>query len=621
MLPSVSGNVIFWPDEPEYIFQATADFDYRETEWVAGARPERNLHRRVYWTPLSFDPVPSVWMLSAVAPLYRHGEWFGSVGHDVPLARLLARTELLRQQEGSRFILLTGDDTVAASDQYAELIQQKQGALTLGELPDPLWHQAVSSARSSQQAPRHQRVGMDGHVAFVSRINGQNWTLINLIPLTPISERIGNSFANLRNIALVTLLLEFLIATALLAWSHHRNKQLFTQLDGVQQKLSESERHYRNLVANIPGMVYRCANDVDWTMEFVSVSAVELTGYPAEDFLGNSVRSYASIIHPADRERVFDDVQRALDERRSFSLEYRIFHRDDSVRWVLERGRGVYRDDTLLALEGVILDVTPLKVAEAGLRELNSTLESKVEQRTAQLRAAIKELEMFNYAVSHDLRAPVRHVSAYLGMLETELMPVANDAQRELMQRCQRALKRMSEMIAGMLSLAQLGSEGLSPARVDVGVMVRELIQELPAAVRGRVEFDLGPLPMLVADRVLLRQVLHNLIDNAIKYSSGRDPARISIRSLPMAEAANECVLEVRDNGVGFDALHADKLFLLFQRLHSGDAFPGTGVGLAVSAKIVELHGGRIWAESSPGEGASFFVALPLDMLGRVGSG
>ena len=611
ILPAVSGIIIFWPDEPEFVYQATADFDYRDTEWLTGANPSNNPHRHVFWTKLAYDPVPKVWMLSAVAPLYWRGEWFGSVGHDVPLEKLLARTDLLRQQPGSAFVLVTAENIVAASDVHADAIQASNGELKAEALPNPLWQQAIAAARADAGKHPHLRVTLPGHVAFVSRIRPHGWLLVNLLPLAPITERIDSSFNHLRNIAIGTLLLELLIATGVLAWSHHRARQYFANLATIQQQLAHSEAHYRTLVANIPGMVYRCANDADWTMEFVSPAALELTGYRAEEFVNNSVRSYASVIHAADQPRVADTVQQALEQRRPFVIEYRIQCADGRLRWVLEHGRAVYHDGTVLALEGVILDVSPLKAAEAALQELNTSLELKVEQRTAELRTAVKELETFNYAVSHDLRAPLRHVTSYLSLLADELAEHDSESVRDLLQRCQRALQRMNEMIAGMLALAQLGQHALVPTRVDLTAMVQELIQEIPAAQQTNLRLDIGPLPVVQADRVLLRQVLHNLIDNAIKYSSAQPQPMISIHDCTAGSNAGEQVIEIRDNGVGFDASYSDKLFLLFHRLHSPNEFPGTGVGLALSAKILQLHGGRIWAQSEPGKGASFFFALP----------
>ncbi|NQD35677.1 PAS domain-containing protein [Permianibacter sp. IMCC34836] len=625
LLAAPGGEVIFWPDQPRFIYDAPADFDYRDTEWVTLTRPDRNPNRRVYWTKLAFDPVPQVWMLSAVAPLYWRGQWSGSVGHDVPLAALLARTELLRQQAGSQFILVTEEGVVAASDVYADAIKASQGTLTLPQLPDPIWQRvlsmasnAASEASAENAALRHQRIDIAQHVAFVSRIPEQRWLLVNLIPLAPVQAPIESSFTKLRLITMATLVLVLLIAAVLLAWTRRRGQQHISKLHGMQQQLAISEAHYRNLVANIPGMVYRCANDADWTMEFVSSAATELTGYPASDFLGNGVRSYASIIHPDDQQLVFERVQQGIAKEQAFSIEYRIQHRDGSWHCVLEHGRPVIHDNQLTALEGIILDVTPLKQAEAQLRELNSSLEQQVDARTAELRSAIKELESFNYAVSHDLRAPVRHVDGYLSLLQ-EALAAQPDAQcLDLITRSQRALKRMNEMISGLLSLAQLGRESLRRQAVDLQTMVQEIIHELPEASRQRLQLDIGPLPTVNADRVLLRQVLQNLIDNALKYSQRNPQSLLAIHETSadadVENGAAEWVFEVADNGVGFDSQQATELFTLFHRLHPASEFPGTGVGLALCAKIIALHGGRIWAESAPGQGARFFFSLPRQL-------
>jgi light-regulated signal transduction histidine kinase (bacteriophytochrome) len=233
-------------------------------------------------------------------------------------------------------------------------------------------------------------------------------------------------------------------------------------------------------------------------------------------------------------------------------------------------------------------------------------LEEQVEARTRQLQNAVNDLESFNYAVSHDLKAPLRHIGSYLDMIRDE---VGEHPVLPLVNRCEIAIKRMTELIAGLLALSQLGHESLTLTRIDLTAMIHDYLNALPEQVNARLHIDIGPLPIVTADRVLLRQVVQNLIDNAIKYSGKMERPLLSIHDC--TSSADEHIIEFRDNGIGFDADNAGKLFTLFQRMHRQDEYPGTGVGLALCAKIVQLHNGRIWVNAALGKGASFYIALP----------
>ncbi|MDK2126036.1 ATP-binding protein [Parachitinimonas caeni] len=613
ILPKTGGEVVFWPDEPRFIYEAAPDFDYRATEWFAPTQPERNPQRKAYWTKLTYDPIPKVWMLSAVAPLYWRGEWFGSVGHDLPLANLLASTELLRQQEGSRFILLTADDVVAASDLYASQIINAKGELRLNQLADKDWANVVAQARRQSLAEGQQlRIRLADQVAFVSRIRGSGWWLVNLVPLAPIVDRIDESFEKLRNIAVLTLLLELAATIAILAWLHWRNRQHFNEMLVLQEDLAAREERFRSLVANIPGIVYRCANDAEWTMHYLSPAVQRMTGYPAEDFIGNRIRSFASIIHPDDQAKVTAGVEAGLNGHQPYQIEYRLVRTDGQLCWVQEQGQGIYDSQgRLIWLDGVIMDITALHEAQSQLRTLNLELEHQVASRTQALSEALRDLENFGHVVAHDLRAPLRHASGFLEIFEESLPPDPSPEQleqRKPLKRAQQALERMNQMIQALWSVARLGHGALKPSSFPLAPLVNEVATELTTGTR--VEVRVGELPRVYADRVLIREVIQNLLENAIKYSSKVGQPQISIlnRSQP---ASGEVVIEIHDNGAGFDPALADRLFIPFQRLHSSEDFPGTGIGLALCARILALHGGHIRAESQPGEGASFYVYLP----------
>lgn len=609
-LSTAGGLAIFWPDEPLFVFDAANTVDYRNSEWVQLANPANNPQREVRWTRLSFDPVPQIWMTSAVAPVYRGQEWVASAGHDLPLDNLLARAELLRESKGSYFALVTADGRIVASDRYADRIKQSQGTLTLAQLQDDVLARALGASSSATDNATFVRHPVRGHTVFVAHIETQALTLLNAIPLAPIAGGIQQSFANLRNIALIALVAELIIATLILAWSHHRARRQFNHLAAMQEQLVRSEQHYRTLVDNIPGIVYRCKNDADWSMLFLSPIVERFTGYPAEDFIGNKARSFASVIHPDDRRGAELLVQNALERGKPYVLEYRIVHKSGTVLWMLEHGR-VVTSGTGQAeeLEGVMLDITALKQAEARLRELNDSLEQQVEQRTAELRNAIRDLEAFNYAVSHDLKAPVRQVTGFLDAIADELPGGASDDIRDMIRRSQNALKRMKEMIASLHAYSQLTRDSLTLGTVNVNDLLTYIVDLVPKPVRQRIQLDSPPIDNVVADRTLLRVVLHHLLDNAIKFSAQAE--KPVIRLIDHSTSA-EWMLEVRDNGVGFNPEYRDNMFQLFQRLHTQETFPGFGVGLALARKIMTLHGGRIWAESEPGKGASFFISIPV---------
>jgi signal transduction histidine kinase len=254
-------------------------------------------------------------------------------------------------------------------------------------------------------------------------------------------------------------------------------------------------------------------------------------------------------------------------------------------------------------------DVTERKRAHERIEAQNVLLEERVGERTADFLAASSELEAFTYSVSHDLRAPLRHIKGFTQMLEEEAIERHDASALTLIDRILRAEDRMRELIDDLLEFSRSGRCPVARQPVDPAPLVAEVIEELAPEAQGRpVEWSVAALPWLDADPSLLRVVLVNLLSNALKFTRGRDPARIQV--FPGAGSHPAPVIAVRDNGAGFAAADAPRLFGVFQRLHSQDEFEGTGVGLATVKRIVTRHGGRIWAESEPGVGATFFFSL-----------
>lgn len=241
-------------------------------------------------------------------------------------------------------------------------------------------------------------------------------------------------------------------------------------------------------------------------------------------------------------------------------------------------------------------------------RRLNAELEHRVSERTAQLEAANKELESFSYSVSHDLRAPLRAVDGFSRILEEDYGTTLDDAARELIRVVRTNAQKMGQLIDDLLAFSRLGRQALSRVETDMTELARDAYSSLEATCGG-VALDLAPLPTAQCDPALMRQVWINLLSNACKFSGGRTVPRIEVTG--WKGQGDDCVYCVRDNGVGFDMAYYGRLFGVFQRLHSEEQFPGTGVGLAIVQRVISRHGGRVWAEGKPNEGAAFFFALP----------
>lgn len=316
-------------------------------------------------------------------------------------------------------------------------------------------------------------------------------------------------------------------------------------------------------------------------------------------------------------------VMEIVEEKNSFSTgkpsafsEFKTFHTIPLI--LLDRPIGFlgilfYEDHVLRPDDKEFLDIVATQVA---LFIENDRIKQAIANERNKLEIANRELEAFSYSVSHDLRAPLRHISGFAELLSSSTGANLNKEARHFLDTILQSVNQMGMLIDDLLSFSRMSRVEINCNQCDINGLVTDIIKELePDTQNRRILWKVETLPKIYADASLVRMVLSNLISNAVKYSRPKEEALIEIGHAH--EYAGETVIFVRDNGVGFDMQYADKLFGVFQRLHRSDEFEGTGIGLANVRRIIHRHGGRTWAEGKPGQGAVFYFSLPLSTKGE----
>ncbi|HET6219653.1 MAG TPA: ATP-binding protein [Acidobacteriaceae bacterium] len=253
---------------------------------------------------------------------------------------------------------------------------------------------------------------------------------------------------------------------------------------------------------------------------------------------------------------------------------------------------------------------------DTALQDVQDSLEQRVQERTAQLNSANADLEAFSYSVSHDLRAPLRHISSFSQILREECWARMDDNSRHYLERIQDAANNMAQLVEGLLKLGRIGRRELARVVTDLDSLVKDVLVDMQPEFEGRrIDWQIADLPSIECDPALVKQVFTNLLSNAVKYTRAREIAVIEVGRIEEEEVP---VFFVRDNGAGFDQRYAGKLFGVFERLHRADEFEGTGVGLSTVQRIVRKHGGEIWAKAEVDKGATFFFALAARGAGAL---
>ena len=414
--------------------------------------------------------------------------------------------------------------------------------------------------------------------------------------------------------------------TAQLLQTNQRLTREIAERNAAEEALTKSEEQFRTLVSNIPGIAYRCMSDRQWTMIFMSSEVDTVTGYPASDFIGNAVRSYESIIHRDDTGAVEQVIEEALRRGNSWEIAYRILHRDGAERWVFEKGRGITGEDGAVRyLDGFIFDITERKKAEEELRRMNEEIERQAvlaRQLAEQAQQASKAKSEFLASMSHEIRTPM---NAIIGMAEMLQESPLNEEQAQYVRVFKAAGENLLNIINSILDLSKVEAGQLTLESIPFSL--RQVVGDVCAMMAARVDKKHVRLSCLavsencdavIGDPTRVQQILTNLIGNAIKFTEqGSVEVKVNTEKASFGGEKDDLCLvhiSVKDTGIG---IPPEKQGMIFERFTQADSsvtrkYGGTGLGLSISRRLAELMGGRLWVESTPGQGSTFHFTLLL---------
>lgn len=633
-------EVIFDKNYPDFVFEQQADNDYTQTPWVTYATPELNPNKASRFTPPLFDPVPKVWMVSAVYPLYVNNEWVGSLGEDMPLTNvfefmfesdaLYSDTEHFLIDTDGNFVLAGAwqKELEASTEKFKPNFEKEPALATLfsetltnspklltdrltfhgrqyiaiGMVLEPLgWrYYRLNSIDQVMASTRELFVSLLAMILFVGMVNGllvftmTGKTITNRIKL--LTEGM-NDYANNHRIRVSGKVLGHdEISKAAGAFDEMAN-----DIEASQKALQESRDQYKALVVNIPGITFRCALDADWTMLFISGLVEEMTGYPASDFVENSVRTYTSVIYPDDVQHVDNEIQTSVKENLPYTIEYRIVKSSGEIRWVHERGRGVKdRNGAISLLDGFIFDVTERHKIDLDLQIS--------EQKLATSNA---DLLQFTNIAAHHLQEPTRRIVSFVQRLKNVLISTGNVSD-EIMVPLQ-FIEQSAIRQRALVSDIQLYLAATQPRAVIEPVSVADILAKVlkhHAALiqKTKAQIEYGELPAVMIDRPRLYDIFNILIDNALHYRRLDTPPKIRIYGENHGQRIR---YYVEDNGIGIPVEYRERVFLVFERLQVNNDQSSTGVGLAIVRRILESCDGTVSLQETAVNGTTVVFDLP----------
>jgi PAS domain S-box-containing protein len=502
-----------------------------------------------------------------------------------PNPRKTADLELVRKEEG--FVVFL--NPVEGSE-----ITSLKNRISINENSDIPESKAVSGFKGLYLSSDIQGKKV---LSYIQPVPGTEWFIVAKIDTDEI-------FYPLRGIALtiwgIIFLLITLFATVIVFILKFQRYSYYKEIAKGAKALKESELRFKGLIEfGADGILL---GSHDGFITEVNEMACSIIGMKREELIGKFVTAVPFTKESLDRAPLRFDL---LKEGRTVVNEREILRPDGSIIY-LEMKTKMMADGSY---QSIFRDVTEKKNFENRLREFNAELERKVAERTRQLELANKELESFSYSVSHDLRAPVRHIIGFTDMFLKDNPEILNERSKETFSKITSSAHRMEMLIDDLLMLSRTGRQELIRTKFNMSEVVKSVMAEYKNCKDNRtVQTDVEELPVIYADRNLITIVWENLIDNACKYTKGKDPAKIAVSCV---SEENEFVFSIKDNGAGFDPEYTDKLFGVFQRLHLEKDFSGTGIGLANVRRIISRHGGRTWAESEgENKGAAFYFSF-----------
>ena len=400
------------------------------------------------------------------------------------------------------------------------------------------------------------------------------------------------------------LFVVFILFALMIAWFSSRRRRIEQELREARDKL-EIEVAERTQQASLLNLTHDTifVRDMSDVITYWNRGAQELYGWTAEEALGKRAHQLLRTVFPMPIDEIRAELLRAgrwegeLEKTKADGTQVVV-----ASRWSLRRDE---RERPVAILE-TNNDITERKRTEEKIRKLNEDLE----KRTAELEAINKELEAFAYSISHDLRAPLRHMAGYAELLQKNASSILDEKSRRYMMMILESAKRMGDLIDDLLAFSRIGRAETRMTMVSLEQLVKEALSEVQQETDGRnMGWRIGALPNLYGDRSMLRLALVNLVSNAVKFTRTRAQPKIEIGCADGKE--DEIVVFIRDNGVGFEMKYVNKLFGVFQRLHRAEEFEGTGIGLATVQRIIHRHGGRVWAEGLVDRGATFYFSVP----------